>query len=85
MVCKLLIEVKLEGDDVVLSNCKQVRIKGEDKLQLIHSQCFDQMRVTSVSEPKNEGKGVSRDRHLNREQLEALVSGFEMQRKRQRV
>lgn len=80
-----MIEVKQEGDDVVLSNCKQVRIKGEDKLQLMHSQCFDQMRVPQASEPKAEAKGVSRDKHLNREQLEALVSGFEMQRKRQRV
>jgi len=64
VVCKFLIEVKLEGEDVVLSNCKQVRVKGEEKLQLMHSQCYDQMRVTQASEPRNEGKIVGKERQL---------------------
>jgi len=64
VVCKFLIEVKLDGDDVVLSNCKQVRIKGEEKLQLMHSQCYDQIRVTQASEPKIEAKIIGKEKQM---------------------
>lgn len=86
-VCKQNIEVVTDGDDIVLADCKRVKVPGSESTLLAHVLCYEQeMRraenASAVKEPET-GKREAREEDLDK--LKAMVAGFESARKRARV